>query len=239
MESVLLRVTVATLIAFLGAGIAVALGRLAQRRLTVLVVIAAAALLLVTLGDVLPEAKANLTWSELIAAVASGALLFWLISRFIHPICPACSSSAENNSVRERLQKDAILLMAAVAIHSAFDGMAVAVGDGPAGAANIPLMAAISIHKLPEGLALALLLLGAGYSRPTAFAWTCAVELTTELGGLIGVFWLRDLSPLWLSLIFAHVGGGFLYLVGLAASAFGNHAKIPSSLLDTSARKTL
>lgn len=231
MESVLLRITAATLIAFAGGGIAVALGKFAQKRLVALVVVAAIALLTVTLGDVLPDAKANLTWPELIAAVASGALLFWLVSRFIHPICPACSSSAVEDSARERLQRDAILLMVAVAIHSAFDGMAVAVGDGPAGAANIPLMLAVSIHKLPEGLALALLLLGAGYSRPTALAWTCAVELTTELGGLIGIFWLRDLSPLWFSLIFAHVGGGFLYLVGLAASAFGKHAKIPSRVV--------
>jgi ZIP family zinc transporter len=188
---------------------------------------------------VLPDAKAHLTWPEFLGAVASGILLFWLVSRFIHPICPACSTSAAENAARERLQKDAILLMAALAIHCTVDGLAVAAGDGQGGKADLPLLLALSVHKLPEGLALALLLIGAGYRKPVALGWTWAVEMTTELGGALGVWGLQSVSPVWLSLVFAHVGGGFLYLVGLTVSAFGRHAKIPSSLLDTPARKTL
>jgi zinc transporter ZupT len=39
-----------------------------------------------------------------------------------------------------------------------------------------------------------------------------AVEATTLLGGVIGYFFLNNISMLWLGLIMAHVGGGFIYL---------------------------
>ena len=39
-----------------------------------------------------------------------------------------------------------------------------------------------------------------------------AVESTTLLGGVIGYFFLTKISILWLGLIMAYVGGGFIYL---------------------------
>jgi zinc transporter ZupT len=42
--------------------------------------------------------------------------------------------------------------------------------------------------------------------------WVAAVESTTLLGGVIGYFFLTNISTLWLGLIMAHVGGGFVYL---------------------------
>jgi len=39
-----------------------------------------------------------------------------------------------------------------------------------------------------------------------------AVEATTLFGGVIGYFFLANISTLWLGLIMAHVGGGFIYL---------------------------
>lgn len=239
MDSILLRTTIATLVAFAGGALGVALGRVASRRLTLLVLLAAGGLLLVTLGDVLPEAKEHLGWPEFLGAVASGWGLFWLVSRVVHPICPACAGAALDTGTRERLHKDAILLMVALAIHSTVDGLAVAAGDGVHGRANLPVLLAVSFHKLPEGLALALLLLGAGYRRSAALGWTFAVEATTELGGLLGLGALPSVSPFWLSLVFAHVGGGFLYLVALTAGALGRRPKIPSSLLDRLPRKLL
>jgi zinc transporter ZupT len=38
------------------------------------------------------------------------------------------------------------------------------------------------------------------------------VEATTLLGGVIGVFFLSNISLFWLGLLMAHVGGGFFYL---------------------------
>lgn len=239
MDSILLRTTIATLVAFAGGALGVALGRVASKRLTLLVFLAAGGLLLVTLGDVLPEAKEHLSWTAFWLAVVSGWGVFWLISRAVHPICPACAGSDLGAETRERLNKDALLLMIALAIHSTVDGLAVAAGDAVGGRANLAVLLAVSLHKLPEGLALALLLLGAGYKRSAALGWTFAVESTTELGGLIGLATLQSVSPFWLSLVFAHVGGGFLYLVALTAGVLKRRPKIPSFLLDRQPRKLL
>jgi len=80
------------------------------------------------------------------------------------------------------------------------------------GAAKWSLFSALCIHKIPEGLALGSLLIGAGLQRSAAVAWVAAVEATTLLGGVIGYFFLTNISILWLGLIMAHVGGGFIYL---------------------------
>src|SRR5436189_230542 len=74
------------------------------------------------------------------------------------------------------------------------------------------LFSALCIHKVPEGLALGGLLIGAGLQRMAAVGWVAAVEATTLLGGVIGYFFLTNISMLWLGLIMAHVGGGFIYL---------------------------
>ncbi len=49
--------------------------------------------------------------------------------------------------------------------------------------------------------------------------WTALIELTTELGGLCGIYFLRGLPVVWLGIIFANVGGGFLYLVSTTLGA--------------------
>ena len=74
------------------------------------------------------------------------------------------------------------------------------------------LFSALCIHKVPEGLALGSLLIGAGLHRSAALGWVTAVEATTLLGGVIGYFFLANISTFWLGLIMAHVGGGFFYL---------------------------
>ena len=43
-----------------------------------------------------------------------------------------------------------------------------------------------------------------------------AVEATTLVGGVIGYFFLANISPFWFGLIMADVGGGFFYLAAHA-----------------------
>jgi zinc transporter ZupT len=105
-------------------------------------------------------------------------------------------------------------LIVALAIHSTTDGLALGIqGEAAAtAAAKWSLFAALCVHKVPEGLALGSLLIGAGLQRTTAIGWVAAVEATTLFGGVIGYFFLTNISALWLGLIMAHVGGGFIYL---------------------------
>ncbi len=213
MTFLLLRSTIAMLIAFVGGGVGIYLGELAPRRLNVLVYAAMGALLAVTAFDVLPDAKSLLPWPAFLLAGASGYLLFWALGKYVYHICPSCSVSAFDKATTERLGQSVVLLMIALSLHSAMDGIAVVVGDQITGRPNLALLIAVSFHKLPEGLALALLLLGAGYSKRDALLWTLGIESTTEIGALVGVLGLRHVSLFHLGLLFAHVGGGFLYLV--------------------------
>src|SRR5262249_35147239 len=97
---------------------------------------------------------------------------------------------------------------------STTDGLALGIqGETPANsAAKWSLFSALCIHKVPEGLALGSLLIGAGVHRAAALGWVAVVESATLLGGVIGYFFLTNISMLWLGLIMAHVGGGFVYL---------------------------
>ncbi len=223
MSAVLLRTTIATLVAFAGGLLGVILGRIASRRLNLLVYAAAGALLSVTVCDVLPDAKSVLGWPAFLVAAATGYGLLWLIGKYGYHICPSCAISAFDETTTQRLRQTVLLLMVALGIHSTMDGIAVVVGDQIAGHANLGVLFAISLHKLPEGMALALLLMGAGYPRRAALGGTIGIETTTELGALIGVLALKHASPLVLGLLFAHVGGGFLYLVFSTFSAFTTH----------------
>lgn len=223
MAVLLLRSTLATLVAFTGGALGVWLGRVAARRLPLLVILAMAALLAVTLLDVLPDAKAFLTWPLFLAGTASGYALFWVVGRYVYHLCPACSIGAFDEATTERLSRSVLLLMVALGLHSAMDGVAVVVGDEITGRPNLALLLAVSLHKLPEGLALALLLVGAGYGRRKALGWTWAIESTTELGALLAVLGLRHVSPLGLGLLMAHVGGGFVYLIVTTVGTFAPH----------------
>src|SRR5690242_16333848 len=42
------------------------------------------------LFDILPQSKAALNWPTFAAAVSAGYGGFWLIGRYVAPICPAC-----------------------------------------------------------------------------------------------------------------------------------------------------
>ena len=207
------QVVAAYVFALAGGGISTSLN-LAHKPLCALISFAAGTLLGVTLFAILPE---GLTYScvwPVVAAAATGYLLFFFISKHVHHVCPACAASHFDADATRHFSEIATALIVALAIHSTTDGLALGIqGETPAtGAAKWSLFSALCIHKVPEGLALGSLLIGAGLERAAAVGWVAAVEATTLLGGVIGYFFLTNISILWLGLIMAHVGGGFIYL---------------------------
>jgi zinc transporter ZupT len=94
----MLETGIATLVAVLGGAIAVAAAgeepAANRRRLLTLVSIAGGALLAVTLVSLLPEARENLSLFSLSMAAVSGYAFYYLIGRYVFPICPACASSS-------------------------------------------------------------------------------------------------------------------------------------------------
>ncbi len=213
MANTLWQIIAAYIFAVAGGSIS-ALLRLEHKQLCALISFAAGTLLGVTLFAIFPESFGACPWWAVFLALITGYALFFFISKHVHHVCPACAASHFDADATRHFSEIATALIVALAIHSMTDGLALGIqGEAPAtGATKWSLFAALCIHKLPEGLALGSLLVGAGFSRASAVGWVAAVESTTLLGGVVGYFFLTDVSTLWLGLIMAHVGGGFIYL---------------------------
>src|SRR5438552_1411076 len=211
--SPLWQVVAAYVFALAGGSISATL-RLEHKPLCALISFAAGTLLGVTLFAILPESLSSNIWWAVALTAASGYAPFFFISKYVHHVCPACAASHFDADTTRHFSDIATALIIALAIHSTTDGLALGIQQGaPAtDATKWSLFSALCIHKVPEGLALGSLLIGAGLRRAAAVGWVAAVEATTLLGGVIGYFFLTNISILWLGLIMAHVGGGFIYL---------------------------
>src|SRR5213595_2274337 len=233
MISPLWQVVAAYVFALAGGSISATL-RLEHKPLCALISFAAGTLLGVTLFAILPESLSNNIWWAVALAAASGYALFFFISKYVHHVCPACAASHFDADTTRHFSDIATALIIALAIHSTTDGLALGIQQGaPAtDATKWSLFSALCIHKVPEGLALGSLLIGAGFERTAALGWVAAVEATTLLGGVIGIFFLAKVSTFWLGLIMAHVGGGFFYLA--AHAVLGEMLKHGKKLVLTS-----
>src|SRR3954453_22585764 len=213
MANTLWQVIAAYVFAVAGGSISASL-RLEHKPLCALISFAAGTLLGVTIFAILPESFGACSWWAGLLALITGYALFFFISKHVHHVCPACAASHFDADATRHFSEIANALIVALAIHSMTDGLALGIqGEGSAtAAAKWSLFAALCVHKVPEGLALGSLLIGAGLQRTTVIGWVAAVEATALLGGVIGYFFLTNISGLWLALIMAHVGGGFIYL---------------------------
>ena len=213
MVSALWQVVAAYVFALFGGGISTSL-HLAHKPLCALISFAAGTLLGVTFFAILPEGLNDSGAWPVVAAAATGYVLFLFISKYVHHVCPACAASHFDADATRHFSEIATALIIALAIHSTTDGLALGIQqEAPStDATKWSLFSALCVHKVPEGLALGSLLIGAGLRRSTALGWVAAVEATTLVGGVIGMVWLGKVSTFWLGLIMAHVGGGFLYL---------------------------
>lgn len=205
------RVVLAFVLALAG-GVISAVAAISHRRLCDMISFAAGTLLGVTLFSLLPEIAQNLAVPHVLIGLGSGYLVFMLISRYVFHVCPACAASHFDEATTHRFNEIASAMIIALGLHSTLDGIAVVLGEGPemTSGFEFSLLVAICVHKVPEGLALCALLLAAGLPRGTALLWVAAVESTTLLGGAIGLWFAPQ--GIWLDLILAHVGGGFVFL---------------------------
>jgi ZIP family zinc transporter len=209
----MIRVVLAFLLALTGGVISSSIA-VSHERLCRMISLAAGTLLGVTVFSIIPESYGVLTVWQLVIALASGYVVFSLISRYVFHVCPACAASHFDEAATHHFSEIAAAMVIALGIHSTMDGLALALGKEAemAGSMDASLLMAICIHKVPEGLALCALLLAAGYSRAAALGWVAAVEATTLLGGAIGLWVMPQISDAWLNLLLAHVGGGFIFL---------------------------
>ena len=194
-----------------------------HRRLCALISLGAGTLLGVTVFGILPESHEGLNWWELLVALASGYVVFALITKYVYHVCPACAASHFDEATTHRFSEFASAMMIALAIHCTVDGLALAAGHEAqetktvtGNAAGLSIVMAVCVHKIPEGLVLGALLLGAGLKRYGVIWRVAAVEATTLLGGFAGLYWMQHISVFWIGAALAHAGGGFLFLAAHA-----------------------
>jgi zinc transporter ZupT len=210
---VLSRTAVALLIAGIGAAVAVSIKKLSHYALCAMISIAAGALLAVLITDVIPETFELVDAIYVLIGFASGYVLFFLVSKYVSHMCPACAAT----HTEERFINVNYLMIAAISLHSLMDGIGVAVAANMGNVSlGLMILLAVSIHKFPEGLALASVSRGAGYSRKKAFGVALAVESTTFIGGLVAIAFFGNLSSFWYGILLANIGGGFFYIVAHA-----------------------
>ena len=212
-------VTLAFVLAVIGGALGATLGT-SHRRLCALISLGAGTLLGVTVFGILPESSEALNWWELLLALASGYVVFALVTKYVYHVCPACAASHFDEATAHRFSEIAGAMMIALAIHCTMDGLAMAAGHeahetshtAASRAVGLSVVFAVCVHKIPEGLALGALLLGAGLNKTGVILRVAAVESTTVLGGVIGLVFLKDVSGPWIGAALAHAGGGFFYL---------------------------
>ncbi len=219
---------IAMLLAVAGAGLGVNLGAVLKEKLQVLVHIATGALLGITAFDILPEAKAVLAWPLFLTSAVAGYALLWLVNRFVFYVCPSCAIAHIDESTAMARRGSLILLTSALGIHCLLDGMALSSSAALSHRAELGAMLGVSVHKLPEGLALGLLLLGGSYSKRSALGITAAIEAITVLGAFCGGWLPRTAEHTSVGVVFAVVGGGFVYLIYNAFDgAFEHKSQMP------------
>jgi zinc transporter ZupT len=162
---------------------------------------------------ILPEMAEFFGWPTALAWTAAGFVLLWIIDRYLHPVCPACSPGHDHEDCATRLHGFAMPLLIAAGLHSALDGWSVA-----AGTEVLPhaFTIGIAFHKLPEGLALGVMARASMRGKLPAILWCALAESMTLVGGGFEGALAPHLHPHTAYALLAIAGGSFLYLGGHA-----------------------
>jgi zinc and cadmium transporter len=162
-------------------------------------------MLAVALVEILPE-SVRLAGQNAFLFVLAG---FFLIHLFEHTIAPHFHFGEETHEEEfaKRNARRAVLL--GLAIHSFFDGVAIASGFLISTWLGVVIFVAVFLHKLPEGFTVASMVLASGQSRSSAIRAAATLGAATLLGvALTNIFQgqLRYALPL--------AGGVTLYVAG-------------------------
>ena len=209
----MIKVFLAFALALTG-GVISSITAVSHKSLCRLISLAAGTLFGVTLFIIIPESIETLSLWSLSAALVSGYAVFFLVSRYVFHVCPACAASHFDEAATHHFSEIATAMILALGLHSTLDGLALSWGleAETAGNVDFSLLAAICVHKVPEGLALGALLMASGMSRLRTLVWVAAVESTTLLGGALGLWFQPHVTGRWIALVPAHIGGGFIFL---------------------------
>src|SRR5213595_1790249 len=122
MANTLWQVIAAYCFALVGGSISTSL-HLEHKPLCALISFAAGTLLGVTLFAIFPESLNDSGVWQVVAVAATGYVLFFFISKYVHHVCPACAASHFDADATRHFSEIATALVVALAIHSTTDGL--------------------------------------------------------------------------------------------------------------------
>jgi zinc transporter ZupT len=169
-------------------------------------------LIAISLFWVLPEVAAHYGWVVAILWVAAGFALLWIVDRFVHPICPACSHTHDHDGCVAPLHGFAPPLLIAIALHSFLDGWGLAASQEGSEMVKLVFFLGIALHKLPEGLALGAIVRASMASHWKSFLACIAAEAMTIVGGLAAFGVAASIGASWVGILLAAAAGTFIYL---------------------------
>lgn len=169
------------------------------------VAFASGALLLLSFGEVLPEAIA-LGGAGVPLWVLAGVLFFYFIENFFY--LHGCPDHLAEHACKNHVLGPVAAI--GLGIHSFFDGLLIVLAGLASPTLGWLTAAGIAIHNLPAGAILhSLTCLGRSSRR--SLVYVLAVAATTPAAVLVAPF-LAGFSELWLGRGLAVVAGGMLYI---------------------------
>lgn len=189
----------------LGAGIVIAMGRMGNRTLPLLLGFASGIMGAVVIMDLLPTSLGYGEPAVCLAGFVSGFLLVTGLDYGLGKLLPGGKS-------QHLYRRMGYLIALGIALHDMPEGIAIAAGYSASTMLGPVLVMAIGLHNIPEGMATAAPLRAGGISGARVIAVNALVSLVTPLGTLIGFFILKA-SPALNSLLLALAAGAMIYIV--------------------------
>ena len=152
-----------------------------RRYITYFVAIGAGFMLATSLIEIVPES---------IRLSGESALIFVLVGYFIvhlfeHTLAPHFHFGEETHHAEMRVRHASLSALVGLAIHTFFDGVAIASGFLVSRWLGMVIFLAIVLHKLPEGFTVSSLLLAGGNTRGRALSGAALLGAATVLGVLL------------------------------------------------------
>ena len=180
---------------------------MSHRSLCRLISLAAGALLGVTVFVIIPECREGLTTVQVAAALISGYGVFFLVSRYVFHVCPACAASHFDEAATRHFSEIAVAMIVALGLHSTLTCWLALGRRNPWGGMTPPCCWPSACTRSLKACARALLL---AWHEVLQGRRRAAVESTTP--------WRHPGSldpaqgfPALIDLALAH-GGGFIFL---------------------------
>ncbi|MGB7187950.1 MAG: ZIP family metal transporter [Candidatus Acidiferrales bacterium] len=125
-------------------------------------------------------------WAEVMLLVLAGYLL---VHFFEHTLAPHFHFGEETHVEEMTASHVGYAAVLGLAIHTFFDGVAIASGLLASESLGVLIFVAIFLHKLPEGFTVASLMMASGQGKRTAFWASAILGGATLAGAALMVLW--------------------------------------------------